>query len=581
MKLAASLLAMLAAPWSHGGGRALLRLLGVFALSVLVFAAGFQVVMTSVEGRDFTWITAVYWTLVTMTTLGFGDIVFESDLGRLYSVVVLLAGAVLILIMLPFTFIQVVYLPWRTAMREARAPRRVATDLHDHLILTGEGPVERALLAWARTTARPYVLIVEDPEHAAELHDDGVEVMVGELDDPATFRSARAGAAAMVVADRNDHRNTNLVFTVREIAERPVIVATAADRAAIDVLELAGADHVLHLGQLLGRTFAARILAPTARSTVVARFGDLVIAEASAFGTALESRRLDELALRERFGVSVVGSLDRGRIRRATADLQVNGSSILLLAGTEQQLAAYDEELGGPDGDGGAEHELVIVLGGGRVGRATARAVRDAGIEVVMVERDPARAARVPGSVVGDAADLAVLRAAGIDRATAVVVTTHDDDTNVFLTLYARRLRPDAEILARVQLERNLSTMHRAGADVVLSYATIGAAEVGNLLVGERTLVIDDQLSVSRLAMPDRLVGRTLAELDLHAQLGCSVIGIVDTDGCTTGIDPREPLPAGVDVIVLADTAALAAFYARYVNGARRPLLAWLRRRGG
>ena len=58
------------------------------------------------EGRQHSWITGFYWTLTTMSTLGFGDITFHSDLGRLFSVLVLFSGIVVLLVMLPFTFIQ-------------------------------------------------------------------------------------------------------------------------------------------------------------------------------------------------------------------------------------------------------------------------------------------------------------------------------------------------------------------------------------------------------------------------------------------------------------------------------------------
>jgi hypothetical protein len=62
--------------------------------------------MFYVEGRDYSWITGLYGTLTVMSTLGFGDITFQSDVGRAFSIIVLLSGIVLLLIMLPFAFIR-------------------------------------------------------------------------------------------------------------------------------------------------------------------------------------------------------------------------------------------------------------------------------------------------------------------------------------------------------------------------------------------------------------------------------------------------------------------------------------------
>jgi hypothetical protein len=58
------------------------------------------------EGKEYSWITGFYWTLTVMTTLGFGDITFTTDLGKIFSIVVLLSGVIFLLVLLPFTFIQ-------------------------------------------------------------------------------------------------------------------------------------------------------------------------------------------------------------------------------------------------------------------------------------------------------------------------------------------------------------------------------------------------------------------------------------------------------------------------------------------
>ena len=63
-----------------------------------------------------------------MTTLGFGDITFESDAGRLFSVVVLLSGSAFLLVMLPFVFIQFVFIPWMDERDRRRAPRALPAN---------------------------------------------------------------------------------------------------------------------------------------------------------------------------------------------------------------------------------------------------------------------------------------------------------------------------------------------------------------------------------------------------------------------------------------------------------------------
>ena len=91
--------------------KALGRFVAVLVASVVTFSVVFQLIMLY-EGQQHSWLTGFYWTFTVMSTLGFGDITFASDLGRLFSVVVLIYGIVMLLIVAPFTFIRFFYAPW-------------------------------------------------------------------------------------------------------------------------------------------------------------------------------------------------------------------------------------------------------------------------------------------------------------------------------------------------------------------------------------------------------------------------------------------------------------------------------------
>src|SRR5262245_53246246 len=77
--------------------RSLLRYLALLGAVIAVFSVAFHLIMEW-EGQSHSWLTGVYWTLTVMSTLGFGDITFNSDLGRGFTIVVLISGMVLLLI---------------------------------------------------------------------------------------------------------------------------------------------------------------------------------------------------------------------------------------------------------------------------------------------------------------------------------------------------------------------------------------------------------------------------------------------------------------------------------------------------
>ena len=560
MKTLGVMLASVSAPLRRRDGRIFLWLLLALVVLVIAFAGIFLALMAR-EGQSYAWSTAVYWVLVTMSTLGFGDIVFASEAGRVFSVVVLVAGASFILVVLPFAFLQFIFTPWMEAREAARTPREVAPDASGHVVLTALDAVTDAFIERLSAADVPYVLIEPSLEEALRLHDAGYRVMHGAVDDPRTYERARVARASLVATTRSDTANSNVAFTVRELSADVPVVATATKPASVDILELAGCDQVLQLGQLLGEAMARRVLGGDHATHRIGQFGPLSIAEASVAGTELTDHRLDELDLRRRCGTNVVGVWQRGHFERAAPDTRLCDQSILILAGTDAQLAAYDEAFG-------VDHPVdqpVIILGGGRVGRAAAAALEAQDVPSVIVEQLQERLR--PGQatyVHGDAAELEVLQEAGLEDATTVLVTTHEDDVNVYLTLYVRKLRPELQIVARSILDRNVTTLHRAGADAVLSYASLGATALWNARGDERRLVIAEGLEVFEVPVPAKAAGRSLAESDLGAVTGCNVIAVREGGELSANPDPRAPLPRDGQLVVIGDEAAERCFLERF-----------------
>ncbi len=101
---------------------------------------------SNVEHEQHSWVTGLYWTLVVMTTLGFGDITFTSDIGRIFSIVVLLSGVVFLLVMLPFLFIRLFYAPWLEARVRLRAPREVPAGMRGHVIIAEYDAIAAGLI---------------------------------------------------------------------------------------------------------------------------------------------------------------------------------------------------------------------------------------------------------------------------------------------------------------------------------------------------------------------------------------------------------------------------------------------------
>lgn len=539
--------------------RTLLRLLAVLGVMVAVFTVLFHVLMAA-EGQEHSWLTGLYWTLTVMSTLGFGDITFESDAGRAFSIVVLLSGMVFLLILLPFTFIQFFWAPWMEAQRQMRAPRELPEGTRNHVILTHYDAVTMSLIPRLEFYGREYVVLEDEVSRALELHDRGIRVMVGAKDDKETYRKLRTEQAALVVATGDDFINTNIAFTVRELTEKVPVATLARKPESVDVLELAGSTHVVQLPDMLGRSLARRTLAGEVRANVVGRFGDLVIAEAPVTGTPFVGKTLAQSRLREVTGVNVVGVWQRGTFSLPKPDTLIEPTTVLLLAGDETQLKNFDSLVVIYN----VFDKPVLIIGGGGVGRAAAANLREREIPYRIVEEKPEHAKGLDYVVIGSAADLDVLKAAGIDEAPTAIVTTNDDAINVYLTIYCRRLRPDMQIISRATLERNVSTLHRAGADFVMSYASMGANTIINVLEQGDVVMLAEGLDVFRYPASPRVIGKTLLDTKIREETGCSVIGLERDGQITMNPDPGGTIEAGTELILIGTGEGERRFKERF-----------------
>ena len=102
-----------------------------FFIVLMGFVGLFSVLfhlMMAYEGQSYSWLTGLYWTLTVMTTLGFGDITFHSDLGRLFTIGVLCSGLLFLLVLMPLLFMQ--------GQTVARVPVELPKDVRNHVIVS-------------------------------------------------------------------------------------------------------------------------------------------------------------------------------------------------------------------------------------------------------------------------------------------------------------------------------------------------------------------------------------------------------------------------------------------------------------
>ncbi len=536
--------------------RELSKFLAVVVVAVALYGTLFHFIM-GYEGRQYSWITGFYWTLTVMSTLGLGDITFASDLGRVFSIVVLLSGIVFLLIILPFAFIRFLYLPWLESRAQSRAPRELSEVTENHIIMTNYGPIAASLVRRIGQYGLDYAVAVQDTHAASELLDMNVKAVIGELDEPDTYRKLNVEKAAAILVNNNDMLNTNITATIREVSESVPIIAIADAYDSIDILELAGATHVFQFTSMLGTAMAQHALGVSTQTNIVGSLGGVSIAQAYAADTPYEGKNLASSGLREETGVIVVGIWLRGKFLIPRPETMIAHNAILLLAGSEEHFRRYDEIVGSSRTNAAP----VVVLGGGRVGQAAADMLDELGTDYRVVEKDE-NAIREDGKfILGNAADIKSLERAGISAGSrSVLITTHDDDMNIYLTIYCRQLRPNIQIISRATRDRSISKLYSVGADIVVSYASMGANRVLNILKPDEIRILAEGLHLFKARVPASLTDITLAESQIRKRTGCNVIAARSGDSLNINPDPTAKLKRNEELILIGSAEAEREF---------------------
>ena len=299
--------------WWLGWRLVVLVILGVHAVGTL----GYMLI----EGWS-AW-DAFYMTVITVTTVGYGEVHPMSQAGRAFTVVVLLTGVGAFFS--AFTlFMSELSEGGFAERRERRRLARMIDSLNDHFILCGFGRMGEII---AREFARqevPFVVIERNPERMHLAMDEGFLAVEADASNEDVLRRVGiARARGLIAAVSTDAENVYAVLSARLLKPDLFIVGRAESEDARTKLKRAGADRVISPYHLGGVQLAQTALRPavvdfvhlaTSSDNMDLNFEQVHVEP----GSALAGKSLLDAGLRKRFGVVVVG------IRRADGKMDFN-----------------------------------------------------------------------------------------------------------------------------------------------------------------------------------------------------------------------------------------------------------------
>jgi len=332
--------------------QALRRILWVVALmsTLLVFGTlGFH----WVEG--WTYFDGFYQTLMSLTTVGYGEMHPLSFSGRIVASALMLGGVVAVFVSIGVLVDLLIKLELADYFGRKRR-ERVLEKLNDHYIVCGAGRVGRSVIRELKRSGAPLVLIDSDARRAEWGIQDGIPTLIADATQDETLQRARVMTAkGLVAAISSDAENVYVTLSAHVLNPRLIISARATDEQAEEKLRRAGASTVFTPYTFIGHRLAQSMLRPHVLSfldvaSAFAGGGDLEI-ETEQLHISRESplcnHTLEEVRVRQVYGLIVLAlkKAAGGMLFNPDAGTRVEDGDVLIAMGQRSQLKRMGEEL--------------------------------------------------------------------------------------------------------------------------------------------------------------------------------------------------------------------------------------------
>lgn len=288
---------------------------------------------------------ALYMTIITLSTVGFGEVRSLSPAGRVFTALLIVGGVVVVTMLFSAVSHHIVSGELTGLVRRKRM-RKAISELRGHFVVCGYGrvgeQVTRDLLE-----RHQRVVVIEPRMDPTRLIGDLLHIDSDAAQDEALIEAGIERAWAVVVATGDDPTNLFVAMSARSLNPDVVVVARANDCATESKLRRAGATYVVSPYRLSGQRIAEQLLAPTA-----VEFIDQL--QAASAGVHLEEvpvcddsplhrRGLDHHDVRVGTGANVLAVRRMGHVKfpgSASDAMAVQPGDILVALGSETQLRA-------------------------------------------------------------------------------------------------------------------------------------------------------------------------------------------------------------------------------------------------
>lgn len=327
----------------------LLRSKIVLALCLMILVLSFGVLGYKLLS-DFTWIEAVYMTIITVTTVGFSEVRPLDANAKIFTVFLIVTSVFI------FGFALSViteYLLGRNSLQilKRKKVKKRIDKLTNHVVVCGFGRNGMQAAERLRAYNKPFV-IIERSKEIIERHEDEVLFVEGNANEDEVLLEAGIDRAQyLITAVPDDAENLFIVLTARQLNKDLFIISRASQVTSQNKLQFAGADKVIMPDKIGGDHMASLVVMPDLitfmdkLSIEGEHTTNLEEVEIEDFTDQLDCSSLRDLDLRRRTGCTIIGYIDPegNYLINPEADLQLQPKGKVIVLGRPEQIRKLNQ----------------------------------------------------------------------------------------------------------------------------------------------------------------------------------------------------------------------------------------------
>lgn len=295
---------------------------------------------------NYSWIDSIYMTVITITTVGFGEVQPLDDVAKMFTVLLILASVVIVGYALT---VITEYILSKNNLEELKLKKmqKKIDGLTNHIVICGFGRNGKQAAKKLTAYKKPFVIIEQDKEIIDKFQTDDIPFVLGNANEDETLLQAGIDRAETIIcALPNDADNLFVVLSARQLNSNMRIISRASQETSYEKLKLAGANNVILPDRIGGDHMASLVVLPDLIEFIdnlsIVGQSNINIEEISTeklYNTS-EVRTIKDLDLRHKTGCTVIGYKDGNGeyIVNPEAELRLVPNSKIIVLGRPEQI---------------------------------------------------------------------------------------------------------------------------------------------------------------------------------------------------------------------------------------------------